>query len=777
MNGIRVGVAGMGAVTAFGIGVPALWRGVASGTVAIRTVERIDTAAFACHVAGEVRADVRPAHSYRGRNGNHEPIIDYALLAAEEAWSESCISLDQVPAARWAVVMGTSIGGVVTGERWLESRLSGRHSGEACELLWVSPHAPAEAIATAFGLHGPTVSICTACASSTNAIGYAADLIRSGRADAALAGGTDAISATVFAGFSSLEALSPRPAAPFSRNRAGLSLGEGAGVLVLIRADLANRLGVPIGTEIAGYGISSDGYHPTAPRPDGSGAARAILAALSDAGAAASQVGYINAHGTGTDKNDSSEAAAIHAALGAVAAHIPVSSTKSMTGHTLGAAGAIEAIITAEVLREGTIPPTANYERADPDCDLDIVGNQSRSARVDVALSNSFGFGGANASLVMTSPGALAAPTAVTPRRVVVSGLASLIGAGSDPDDVWTAFVNDAPNLRLEGGARVGSFKVDPWPLLMGRETRRMDRISVVAVVASGLALADSGIEIEDENRDRVGVVYSTGVGPVETLEMFIRPLLEEGPAAGNPGVFPHAVYNAAGGYIAMHLGAVGASTTITTGHAAGGTGLIYARDLVAQGRADAVIAVCADWITPLLLEAYRELGLIGSPAADLSLSDAGIAILVESEESARVRGHVPYGELVGGGMAFSRPGSEEEEGAGVEAAMRAAVADAGLLPADVATVWSAACGHHAADAAEAAAIRRVFGNRVVTIAPKLVLGEPLGAGAGLGLILAAKAWAHPEAGLPPGPALVNSGSMTGTCNSLVLVPMRPTPG
>ena len=775
---VRVGIVGMGAVSAFGIGVPALWKGVSTGTVAIHAVERIDTSAYATRLAGEIKSRIHPHHSYPARNEHGEPTIDYALLAAEEAWAEAGIGLHQVPATRWAVVMGTSIGGVATGERWLASRLSGKAEVAPAELLWVSPHAPTEAMAAAFGLHGPVVSICTACASSTNAIGYAADLIRSGRADAALAGGTDAISATVFAGFNSLEALSPRAAAPFSLNREGLSLGEGAGVVVLLRADLADRLGVLVQAEIAGYGISSDGYHPTAPRPDGGGAARAILAALASAGTVAARVGYINAHGTGTDKNDSSESAAIHAALGTRAAVIPVSSTKSMTGHTLGAAGAIEAIITARALNESTVPPTANFERADPDCNLDVVANHARSVAVDVALSNSFGFGGANACLVITSPGALAAPPAPGPRRVMVTGLATLIGAGRDPDDVWAAFASDSPGQRLEGGSRHGTFKVDPWPLLVGRETRRMDRISVIAVVASGLALADSGIEIEDGNRDRVGVVYSTGAGPVETLEMFIRPLLEEGPGAGNPGVFPHAVYNAAGGYVAMHLGAVGASATITTGHAAGGTGIIYARDLVADRRADAVIAVCADSATPLLLEAYRELGLIGSAGADLSLSDAGVAIVVESEESAAARRHPPYAELLGAGMTFARPDrSSEEHGAAIEAAMRAAVAEAGLVPAEVATVWSAACGHRGQDAAEAVAIQRVFGRRVVSIAPKLVLGEPFGAGAGLGLTLAVKAWNHPEAGLPDGPALVNSGSMTGTWTSLLVAPAGPGPG
>jgi 3-oxoacyl-[acyl-carrier-protein] synthase II len=769
----------MGAVSAFGVGVAALWEGVISGTVAIRPVERIDTSAYAAHAAGEITDAVSPAHSHATPGGPREPTIEFALRAAEEAWMEAGLRLDQVPAERWAVVMGTSVGGLVTGERWFASRLAGRHDVPAAQLLWVSPHAPAEALAAAFGLGGPVASICTACASSTNAIGLAADIIRSGRADAALAGGTDSLSATLFAGFNSLEALSAKPAAPFSRNRDGLSLGEGAGVLLLVRADLAERFGLRPLVDIAGYGISSDGYHPTAPQPDGDGAARAIREALASAGTTPERVCYVNAHGTGTAKNDSSESAAIHAAFGEHARLLAVSGTKSMTGHALGAAGAIEAIITARAVQEGIVPPTANFDVADPDCDLDVIPNQSRALAVDVAISNSFGFGGANACLVLTAPGALPEPPVPAPRRALITGLSTLLGAGRDPDDVWSAFIAGTPNLRFEGGARLGTFKVDPWPLLIGRETRRMDRISVIAVVASGLALADSGIEIDPGNRDRVGVVYSTGAGPVESLEMFVQPLLEDGPTAANPAVFPHTVYNAAGGYVAMHLGTVGASSTVTTGHAAGGTAICYAIDLITLGRADAVIAVCADAVTPLLLEAYRGLGLVGAPGADLGLTDAGVAVVVESELSAAARRHAAYAELLGYGMTFARPdaGGEGGESAGIEAAMRTAVARAGLEPAQVAVVWSSACGHRRTDAAEAAAIRRVFGAGKVTVAPKLVLGEPIGAGAGLGVALAVQSWAHPEAGLPSGPALVNSCSLTGTCVSLLLAPPRETPG
>src|SRR5439155_479843 len=252
--------------------------------------------------------------------------------------------------------------------------------GEAADprlVMLVPPQALAEAVSGAFGIKGPVLSIDTACAAGANAIGYAAELVRTGQADAVLTGGSDALSDVLFAGFNSLESLSPAPAAPYSKDRSGLSLGEGSGMLVLVREDLAREAGLPILAEVMSYALSADGYHATAPHPEGEGAARAIKAALAAGGIKPEEVRYVNGHGTGTAKNDPAETAATKVGLGDAARNVAVSSTKSMIGHLLGAAGAVENIVTVQALVHQIVPPTANFTEPDPECDLDYTPNQA----------------------------------------------------------------------------------------------------------------------------------------------------------------------------------------------------------------------------------------------------------------------------------------------------------------------------------------------------------------------------------------------------------------
>jgi 3-oxoacyl-[acyl-carrier-protein] synthase II len=283
------------------------------------------------------------------------------------------------------MVLGTCNAGLLSGRTWLAQRVADDETLDHDLVRLVTPQALAEAVAAAYGLGGPVLAVNTACASGANAIGLGADLLRTGRADAVLAGGTDALSDVVLAGFSSLQSLADSPAAPYSGNRSGLSLGEGSGMVLLVRAGVAERAGMVATAEVLGYGLSADGYHVTAPRPDGSGAAEAIRAALRQAQRPREDVGYVNGHGTGTPKNDEAETLAIRTAFGDHADRLMVSSTKSVLGHLLGAAGAVEAIVTARALAERTAPPTAGYVDADPKCDLDYVTTGPRAMTADVA--------------------------------------------------------------------------------------------------------------------------------------------------------------------------------------------------------------------------------------------------------------------------------------------------------------------------------------------------------------------------------------------------------
>ncbi|MDA0166507.1 beta-ketoacyl-[acyl-carrier-protein] synthase family protein [Solirubrobacter ginsenosidimutans] len=754
----RVVICGLGAVTSQGPTAQHLWDGVRAGRVAIRPVQHLPMDGYRTRLGGEVLDREAPVLEYRRPSGAREPAIEFALRAAAEAVADAGDLLASVAPERRGIVVGTCNAGLISGREWYARRMAGEPADPEL-LLLMGPQAISEALAGALDFGGPCLSINTACAAGAHALGQAADLIRSGRADAVLAGGTDAFSDVLFSGFNSLESLSPAPAAPYSGDRQGLSLGEGAGMLLLLAADL-----VPEGAaraELLGYGTSADGYHATAPHPEGEGAARAIRAALAAAGVDADEVGYVNTHGTGTAKNDVAETRANRRALGGAAHRAALSSTKSMIGHLLGAAGAVEGIVTVRALQEQIAPPTAGYTVPDAECDLDYVPNAARAMTTDVALSNNFAFGGANASLVLARPGRLAKPPVPVAERVVITGLGTLTSAGCDPEALWDAFRTGRRCASDEDGVLVGRVPLDVRSAMPPRERRRLDRLGLLSVVAARSALADGGLSIDEGNRHAVGVVVGTGAGPMESIESFTRGILEEGPAAANPATFPNTVYNAAGGQVAMHLGAVGPASTVTTGHAAGAAALCTAAEIVAGGRADAVLAVAVDALTDAVIDGYRALGLL---SGDFALAEAGVALLVESRSSALARGATIYGELRSHAVTCDALGVGGIDPAGVaaERAMRLA-----LNGTPNARVWASACGHAVADAAEASAISRVFGSSVRVDAPKRLLAEPIGAGGALNAALALLAFRHGERE----PALVNSGSLGGTHVSLLLTP------
>jgi 3-oxoacyl-[acyl-carrier-protein] synthase II len=773
----RVVVTGMGAITSQGNSLEEFWEGVSNGRVAIRAVKHLPMDGYRTSLGGEVQDPAAPEHGYLNPDGFHDRAIDFTLKAAEEAMTNCGVQVGPIPAERWGVVIGTCNAGLLAGEEWHVRRKRGEQLDPRLVLL-VPPQAMAEALSGAFGLRGPVLSVDTACAASANAIGYAGELVRSGQADAVLTGGADAFSDILYAGFNSLESLSPEPAAPYSRDRKGLSLGEGSGMLVLMREDLARQHGAPVLAEIMGYGLSADGYHPTAPHPEGRGAARAIQTALAQGGVSPSEVGYVNSHGTGTAKNDPAETAATKVGLGEEAARgAAVSSTKSMIGHLLGGAGAIEAISTVETLTHQLAPPTAGYTEPDPECDLDYITEGPRAMELEVAVSNNFAFGGANASIVFARAGARTQGPP-TPRldRVVITGLGALTPAGTDLDALWEAYSAGRDCTSTEDGVQLGRVDFSAGDFLGPKERKRVDRLGLFSIIASRLALTDAGLELSDENRTRVGAILGTGVGPMESMEGFAVGVIEEGAGGANPAVFPNTVYNAAGGQVAIKIGALGSASTVTAGHAAGASSLCYGCDLAATDHADAVLCLGADSLTDTVITAYRELGVLagaspnGAGAHGMALAEAGVAVLVERLGAARERGARIRGEVLGYAITSDARGIGriDPEGEGLERAMRLALEQAGVPAKELAAVWSARCGLAAADEAEAKAIERVAGAEVKVNAPKLKLGEPMGAGASLSVALALAAWEH---GTDVGPVLVNSTSLGGTNVAIVLAP------
>ena len=401
----RVVITGVGAVTPLGHDVETTWAAMVAGRSGVGPIRSFDASALPVRIAAEVR-DFSPADHFDVRDARRiDRFAQLGLVAARQAVADSGIDVAARP-DRVGVVFGSGLGGLTTlvdQVGVLVDRGPSRVSPFLVPMM--IPNMAAGQIAIECGATGPTSCTVTACAASANAIGEAADLIRLGRADAVVAGGADATVAPIcVVAFAQMKALSSRneePEAasrPFDADRDGFVLGEGGGALVLEEREHARARGAVILAELAGWGSSSDAYHLTAPDPVGAGAAAAMRAALADAGVLADDVDYLTAHGTSTQLNDRTESLA---ALEVLGTGVAVSSTKGVTGHLLGAAGAVEAVACIQVLAAGLVPPTANLERPDPDCGLDLVAGETREASVDVALSNSFGFGGHNVTLVL----------------------------------------------------------------------------------------------------------------------------------------------------------------------------------------------------------------------------------------------------------------------------------------------------------------------------------------------------------------------------------------
>jgi 3-oxoacyl-[acyl-carrier-protein] synthase II len=408
-NGPRVFVTGTGVVSPVGNNTEDCWNSLVAGRSGAGPITRFDASAYDTRFACEVKDFSTEGIVDRKEAKRMDRFVQYAAVATHEAIRSAGLDLDRLDRDRIGLIVGSGIGGMETFETQhaiLLQKGPGRVSPFFIPMM-ISNMGSGH-VSILFGLRGPSFATVSACATGAHAIGEALRLLRAGDADCIIAGGSEAtITPMAVAGFNALRALSTRnddpqrASRPWDRDRDGFVMGEGAGVLVLETEDHMRRRGATPLCELAGYGATSDAYHMTAPSEDGNGAARAMLRALEDAAVPAEDIGYLNAHGTSTPAGDPIEVVAMKSVFGAHAARLMVSSTKSMTGHLLGAAGGLEAVVAGLVLARGIVPPTINLDSPSPECDLDFVPNQARTQRVKAVMSNSFGFGGQNATLVL----------------------------------------------------------------------------------------------------------------------------------------------------------------------------------------------------------------------------------------------------------------------------------------------------------------------------------------------------------------------------------------
>jgi 3-oxoacyl-[acyl-carrier-protein] synthase II len=406
-NSRRIVITRIGLLTAAGESTAEVWQSVLDGRSAVTRVSGFDPESFESQIAAEIK-DFDPTPFVNGKDARRaDPVVHYAACCAGQCMEG--IDLDSLDRNRIGVVIGSGVGGLETFETQHQLKLK-RGPGRVSPFFipYMISDMPAGYVSISHGLKGPNYATVSACASGANAVVDAALLIKAGMADAIVAGGAEAaVTPMSLAGFGALKALSCRndqpekASRPFDRDRDGFVVGEGAGIMLVEELEHAKRRGADILAEVAGFGLSGDAHHITAPAPDGEGAVRSMKSTLEDAGLRPEDVDYINAHGTSTQLNDASETAAIKTVFGKHAYKMAVSSTKSMTGHLLGAAAALELAFCVLAIRDGLVPPTINQDNADPACDLDYVPTQARKQKVDVALSNSFGFGGHNVSIAV----------------------------------------------------------------------------------------------------------------------------------------------------------------------------------------------------------------------------------------------------------------------------------------------------------------------------------------------------------------------------------------
>ena len=409
MSERRVVITGMGVVTPVGNDLQTFWQNLLTGKSGVGLVTRFDTTKFDCKIGGEVK-DFKPEQFMPAKETRRtDRFTQYAVAAARMAVTDSHLELDKADLNRIGVLVGSGIGGMETIQNQAEALLTkgpSRVSPFMIPMLIVNM--ASGYISMLLGVKGPNLSVVSACATATHSIGEAARAIVHNDADVMIAGGSEAaITGLGYAGFCSMRAMSTRnddpthASRPFDAGRDGFVMGEGAGVVVLESLEHARKRHARIYAELAGYGLTGDAYHMSAPAPDGEGAARSMMMALRHSKLSLDQIQYINAHGTSTPVGDRCETQAIKTVFGAYAKKLAISSTKSMTGHLLGAAGAVETAVCILAIQNGIIPPTTNYETPDPECDLDYVPNHPREMKVDACVNNSLGFGGHNATLII----------------------------------------------------------------------------------------------------------------------------------------------------------------------------------------------------------------------------------------------------------------------------------------------------------------------------------------------------------------------------------------
>ena len=742
-NDKRCVVTGLGVICAVGNNVEETWKNALESVSGIHKTTSVDTVNCYADLAAEVKCDTLDEIDAPEEK---DRVSKLCIKAANEALADAGLKNfgdDQ----RVSVVIGSCVGGVLSIEQYHQ------HGRDASEIAKMPIASIASQVAETCGAGGIVTNVANACAAGTISIAVACDLIRAGKADVVIAGGADSFASVPYSGFLSLHALDENGCSPFNRCN-GITLGEGAGIVIVESYEHAQKRAAKQYCEVLGSGVTSDANHITAPREDGLCLKEAINRSVKNSGIAKTDIGYINAHGTGTGKNDYAEMTAFKNFFGEENPTVSVSSTKVLTGHCLGAAGAIEAVFSIKALTTDTVLPTFPYSEEQSAAlkekvgDMDFVQNNARHKDLKCVLSNNVAFGGTNAAIVFSKePGNVTAQSAAS-KKIAVTGLGIVSPLGNSKSAYLDAVNADK---KPESASVHSTIALDDYKELGIKMAfyRKLDNLGQLQTVSGMRALQDANFKVSDENAMDIGIIVGTSEGGLGATYDFEELIAELGNAGGSAFKFPHTVYNAAGGYLSICSGIKGYGVTVTTGPLSGLDSIGYSMNVIHDGQEQAMMATGTDENLPIITEFAQKLGVaandVVAPYANAEgfvVGDGSVSILLEEEEYAKARGAKVYCYALGFGhgrknVKFGKlVGSDEA----LDKAIADALADAGIAAADVDAVCGFANGCKKIDDIEKGALQRVFGEKLAAM-PLFEVKERTGEGrAGSAALAAAEA-------------------------------------
>ena len=727
----RCVVTGLGIICAIGNDVKETWKNALDSVSGIHKTTSVDTTNCYADLAAEVKCDTLDDIDFPEEK---DRVSKLCIKATKEALGDAGLD-DFNDNQRVSVIIGSCVGGVLSVENY---HVNGRNVSDIPKM----PIAPiASQVAEFCHAGGVVTNIGNACAAGTISIAYACDLIRAGKADVVIAGGADSFAAVPYAGFLSLHALDENGCSPFNHCK-GITLGEGAGIVIVESYEHAKARGAKQYCEVLGASVTSDAHHITAPREDGLCQIEAINRAIQNSGIKKSDIGYVNGHGTGTAKNDNAEFLSLHTVFDEENPNLSASSTKVMTGHCLGAAGAIEAVFSVKALTTNTVLPTLNYSPEDSESlkekarNLDFVQNKPRSKELNSVMSNNFAFGGTNASIIFSKQQGNVSSQSARDKKIAVTGIGIVNPLGNSKEaylaSIKAGFKPESASIRStiteadynELGVKMAFY-------------RKLDNLSQLQTVSGMRALKDAELAVTEENAKKIGIIVGTSEGALSSTYDFEELIAASGNSKGSAFKFPHTVYNAAGGYLSICSGIKGYGVTVTSGPVSGLTSIAYSMNVIRDGQESVMMAAGTDENLPIITEFFQKMHFAAdsvvapySNSNGFVVGDGSTSIILETEEYAKARGAKIYAYALGygNGRKNVKFGKLENSGEALDFAINDALKDAGVSIDEIDAVFGFANGFNVVDSIEKESYIRVFGDRISSI-PVVQVKERTGEG------------------------------------------------